>query len=77
MRSNQKQSLSEFVKLPTRLRKKLTLRTSVTLSLRRIINVNVTLDSSLDTDKLEKQLKLLRRTSALRRRRKSHSNAIL
>lgn len=32
---------------------------------RAIINVNVTLDSSLDTEKLEKQLKLLRRYGAI------------
>lgn len=32
---------------------------------RAVINVNVTLDSSLDTDKLERQLKLLRRYGAL------------
>lgn len=32
---------------------------------RAVVNVNVTLDSTLDTDKLEKQLKLLRRFGAL------------
>jgi hypothetical protein len=35
------------------------------LSARSVIQINVTLDSSLDTEKLEKQLSLLRRFGAL------------